>query len=291
MTLRSIVSSIIVGMLSLVTLPTAMADLKEIKKAGVIRHLGIPYANFVTGHGDGLDVEIIRLYAQELGVAYEYAQSSWETVISDLSGKRAIPKGEDVEIIGESEVRGDIIGNGLTVLPWREKLISFSSPYFPTAIWVVARVDSELRPIIPTGDLKKDLAATRLLLKGRRMLGIPNTCLDPVLYDLEGVEPIYKEGVSLNDVAPALIARESEVSILDVPDSLVALAKYPDKIKVLGVITERQSMAFGIAKDSPQLLASFNAFLEKLEKNGILKKLIFRYYPGIEYYFPEMAND
>ncbi len=112
-------------------LPVAAADLKEIKKAGVIRHLGVPYANFVTGHGDGLDVEIIRLYAEELGVAYEYVQSSWQTVISDLSGKRAIPKGQDVEIIGESEVKGDIIGNGLTVLPWREKLISFSSPYFP----------------------------------------------------------------------------------------------------------------------------------------------------------------
>ncbi len=123
------------------------------------------------------------------------------------------------------------------------------------------------------------------------MLGIPNTCLDPVLYNLEGVEPVYKEGVSLNDVAPALIARESEVSILDVPDSLVALAKYPEKIKILGVITERQLMAFGISQNSPELLASFNAFLEKLRKSGRLKKLIFQYYPGIEYYFPEMAKD
>lgn len=291
MTLRSIVSSIIAGVLSFVVLPVAAADLKEIKKAGVIRHLGVPYANFVTGHGDGLDVEIIRRYAEELGVTYQYVQSSWQTVISDLSGKRAFPKGEDVEIVGESEVKGDIIGNGLTVLPWREKVISFSRPYFPTAIWVVARVDSELRPITPTGDLKKDLAATKLLLKGKRVLGIPNTCLDPVLYNLEGVEPVYKEGVSLNDVAPALIACESEVSILDVPDSLVALTKYQDKIKILGVITERQAMAFGIPQNSPELLASFNAFLEKLEKDGVLKQLILRYYPGIEYYFPEMTKD
>lgn len=291
MTLRSIVSSIIFGMICFVVLPVAMADLKEIKETGVIRHLGVPYANFVTGHGDGLDVEIIRLYAQELGVTYKYVKSSWETVISDLSGKRAIPEREGVKIIGESDVKGDIIGNGLTVLPWREKVISFSRPYFPTEIWVVAQVDSELRPITPTGDLKKDLAATKLLLKGRRVLGILNTCLDPALYNLEGVEPVYKEGVSLNDVAPALIAGESEVSILDVPDSLVALTKYPDKIKVLGVITERQSMAFGIAKDSPELLASFNAFLEKLEKNGVLKKLILRYYPGIEYYFSEMTKE
>lgn len=27
------------------------ADLKDVKKKGVLRHLGIPYANFVTGAG------------------------------------------------------------------------------------------------------------------------------------------------------------------------------------------------------------------------------------------------
>ncbi|GAB6162936.1 hypothetical protein JCM12298_20960 [Desulfothermus naphthae] len=31
-------------------------DLPEIKKRGVIRHLGVPYANFVTGAGDGFSV-------------------------------------------------------------------------------------------------------------------------------------------------------------------------------------------------------------------------------------------
>ena len=33
-------------------------DLREIRERGVLRHLGVPYANFVTGSGDGLDVEI-----------------------------------------------------------------------------------------------------------------------------------------------------------------------------------------------------------------------------------------
>ena len=33
---------------------TATIDLDEVKAAGVLRHLGIPYANFVTGAGDGI---------------------------------------------------------------------------------------------------------------------------------------------------------------------------------------------------------------------------------------------
>jgi ABC-type amino acid transport substrate-binding protein len=209
-------------------------------------------------------------------------------VISDLCGKKVIPKGDEVEIIGQSEVKGDIIGNGLTILSWRKKVIDYSVPYIPTAIWVVAREDSELKPIPPSGDLKKDVAATKLLLRGKEVLAIRNTCVDPVLYDLKEVTPLYKEGIELNDLAPAVIKGGAELCILDVPDALVALEKYPGAIKILGRITEDQSMGFGISKDCPELLKSFNSFLEKLRKEGKLKKIILKYYPEIERYFPAL---
>ena len=46
-------------------------DLQDIRERGVLRHLGVPYANFVTGSGDGMDVEIVQLFARHLGVRYE----------------------------------------------------------------------------------------------------------------------------------------------------------------------------------------------------------------------------
>lgn len=269
----------------------AMADLKEIKERGEIRHLGVPYANFVTGDGEGLDVEILKLYAAEIGVTYKFVKSSWGTVISDLSGKKVIPKGEDVEFVGESDVKGDIIGNGLTVLAWRGKVINFSQPYFPTAIWVVTRNDSDLRPIMPSGDIKKDIAATKQLLVGKQVLAIRNTCLDPVLYDLKGTTPFYKEGIDLNDLAAVVIKGDAALCILDVPDTLVALEKYPRMIKVLGTITEKQEMAFGISKNSPELSSSFNSFLAKLKKTGKLTELMVRYYPLIRQYFPTAGTE
>ena len=48
------------------------ADLSEVKERGVLRHLGIPYANFVTGSGDGLDVEMVKGFAGHLGVRYAF---------------------------------------------------------------------------------------------------------------------------------------------------------------------------------------------------------------------------
>ena len=61
-------------------------DLAEIKARGVLRHLGVPYANFVTGSGDGLDVEIVQLFARHIGVRYEYVKTDWPNVIGDLVG-------------------------------------------------------------------------------------------------------------------------------------------------------------------------------------------------------------
>ena len=73
----------------IVSVTSAFADdLREIRERGVLRHLGVPYANFVTGSGDGLDVEIVQLFARHLGVRYEYVPTTWGDVIGDLTGKQ-----------------------------------------------------------------------------------------------------------------------------------------------------------------------------------------------------------
>ena len=270
--------------------PCCLADLDEIKASGELRHLGVPYANFVTGDGEGLDARILKMYSEKIGVKYRYVKTDWDTLIGDLSGKKFVVRGDNVEFTGEVPVKGDIIGNGLTVIPWRQKIINFSQPYFPSAIWVVAKADSPVKPIQPTSDPKKDVEVTRDLLKGREVLGIKNTCVDLDLYNLKDSKPIYMEGISLNDLAAALIKGAAEISILDVPDSLVALSKFPGKIKILGSITGKQDMGFGISKDSPKLLASFNEFLDELKSSGELGKLIHKYYPGIDRYFPEVTK-
>jgi hypothetical protein len=66
-------------------------DLPEIRQRGVLRHLGIPYAHFVrnTTKGlDGLDVELMQLFAAHLGVEYQWVQTSWSEVFGDLTGQK-----------------------------------------------------------------------------------------------------------------------------------------------------------------------------------------------------------
>lgn len=266
------------------------ADLAQIRESGVLRHLGVPYSNFVSGDGDGLDVDILKMYASELGVKYEHVPTSWETVIADLSGKRFLLKGDMVEIIGEVPIKGDIIGNGFTILPWRREVINFSIPYFPSAVWVLAAAGSSLKPINPGNDPAGDVALTKELLIGKHILGIKDTCLDPVFYDLKGATAQYREGLQLNDLPGAIMKGDYEITMQDAPDALLVLANNPGKIKVLGPITEHQFMAFGISKDSPELLKSFDQFLTKLKDSGKLREMIVKYYPRILDYFPNAGN-
>jgi len=262
---------------------------EEVKKAGVLRHLGIPYANFVTGSGDGMDVELIRLFAANLGVKYEFVKTDWDTIFGDLTGKRAKIKGGEVEITGQAPVKGDLAANGLTVLAWREKLVDFSRPTFPNQVWLVARADSPLKPIKPSGTAAKDIAAVKRLIAGHSLIGKSGTCIDPALYAIDsgnGVRITDFSG-SLNEIAPALLKKEAELTLLDVPDALVALQKWPGKIKIIGPVSEVQDMSVAFSKDSPQLREAFNRFLEKCRKDGTYISLAKKYYPFAFDYFPQ----
>jgi ABC-type amino acid transport substrate-binding protein len=264
------------------------ADLPEIKQKGVLRHIGIPYANFVTGSGDGMDVELIKLFAQDLGVKYEFVNASWDSVISDLTGKKVKPKGNDIEIIGDAPIRGDLIANGFTVLPWREKIVNYSNPTFPNQIWLVARADSPVKPITPSGDIGMDISAVKALLKGRTLLGKAKTCLEPSLYGIKetGAQVKLFPG-ELNELAPAVVNGEAELTMLDVPDALVALEKWPSKIKIIGPLSPNQEMAVAFAKNSPQLREAFNQFFVKCKADGKYLSIVKKYYPAVFDYYAD----
>lgn len=264
------------------------SSLGAVQERGVLRHLGIPYANFVTGAGDGMDVELIQGFADWLGVDYEYVQTDWSSAIGDLTGKEVRAEGDEVEIIGEVPIRGDVIANGMTVIPWREKVVAFAEPTFPTQVWLMSRADSPVSPIRPTNSLVEDIVQTKSVLDGKTLLGKLDTCLDPSLYDMEktGAEISLFDG-TLNELAPALLANESEFTLLDVPDALVALQKWPGQIKVIGPVSEPQDMAPAFRRDDTALRDAFNTYLAELKADGRFDALALKYYPFVADYFPE----
>jgi len=267
-------------------------DLAEIRQRGTIRHLGIPYANFVTGSGDGFDVELIRLFAEHLGLRYQYVETDWKRVVGDLSGRTVRVVGDDVEVTGTAPIRGDLVSNGYTMLPWREKVVAFSEPTFPTQVWLIARSDFPMKPIQPSGEIERDIEAVKSVLKGRTLLGVANSCLDPGLYNITAPATRIRlfEG-RLDDVAPAVIKGVAELALLDLPDSLISMQKWPGKTKVIGPVSPPQRMATAFRKESPELRRAFNEFLKLCQRDGTYMRLVRKYYPYAADYSPAFFRD
>ena len=280
----------------LLTTTAFAVDLADIRQQGVLRHLGIPYANFVTATDDvidGLDVVLIRLFAEHLGVRYELVKTSWSEALGDLTGQRVRPKGEEVTVLGKTRVRGDILANGLTVLPWREKVVNYSIPTFPTGVWLVARADSPIKPIEPSGDMETDIRRVLALIPGRSVMTVKGTCLDADLYELAsaGAEiRFHAAGESLNGIVPSVINGAAEATLLDIPHALVALQKWQGKIKVIGPVSPPQFMGVAVAKSSPELLQAFNAFFEASWNDGTYEGLVRKYYPAIFLYLGDFFH-
>jgi ABC-type amino acid transport substrate-binding protein len=113
------------------------------------------------------------------------------------------------------------------------------------------------------------------------------TCLDPALYDLEETGAnilFFTESENLDEVAAAIIRGVAETTLLDIPDAMVALQRWPGDIKILGPISESQVMGVAVAKNSPDLLKEFNTFFDKIWKDGTYRALVTKYYPSVFLY-------
>ncbi|MCM8613421.1 MAG: transporter substrate-binding domain-containing protein [Candidatus Accumulibacter sp.] len=283
-------SILLIFVTSLFVGPAAAADLKEIQARGELRHLGIRYANFVTGDGDGFDVDLVRGFAKHIGVRYQLVYTDFYNVIRDLLGKNVVRKGDEVTLEGDFPVRGDIIATGFTVLPWRERVLLYSEPTFPSQVLLVARADSPQSPIKGSSSLARDIQETKAMIGKKSLLVMERTCLDPANYGLKGVGldlRTYTKSTNLNEMVPALLNRDAELTLLDVPDAILDLQKWAGKIKVLGPISEEQDLAAAFPKSAPELRAAFNEYLRKIRADGTYDQLVNKYYPGIRRYFPD----
>jgi ABC-type amino acid transport substrate-binding protein len=271
-------------------------DLDEVKEAGVLRHIGIPYANFVTispENGElneaGLDVEIIRGFALYLGVEYQFVEGRSDNVYGLLTGQNV--KYQDQQIIfgKQQEIQGDLLADGITVLDWRKKIVDFSDDYFPAGIWLFARSDSTLQPIIPSGSIHEDIIQVKAQLNGREVLGKKYSSLDPDLYHLKSTGAqimLAHQQQNINDMALLIINNSAETTLMDVVDGLTALAMWSGTIKAIGPISEEQRMAVVFPKSSPKLRQAFNVYLQEIRKNGTYSKLVKKYYPEVFNFYP-----
>lgn len=258
--------------------------LTEIRARGELQHLGVPYARFANNDADGLDCVLIRRFAQHLGVRYKFIPTSWEDAIPDLTGKRPAPSG-----IGQpvTRIRGDILANGLSMIPDRQKYVVFSKPTFTAQVWLLAKPDTDIKPIQPTGSIEKDIEITIAKTAGKTVYGIKDLCIDVNLFPklLETAKAAVNIPLQTLPQPISFLKSPYTIFLMESPSALMALGMWPYSFKIIGPVAKQQNMGAAFAPDSIELRNEFDRFFVELWKSGEYQKLVLRYYPNSFQYF------
>ena len=217
----------------------SLADVKKAGKMTVATSPDFPpFESLENNEVVGIEVEIMKLIAKDLGVEIEFTQMDFDSVL-----------------VGIEAAKYDCAMSGITITPAREKNMLFTKPYYNAAQVIVVKADSAIKG-------KADLA-------GKTVSVQTGTTAEAGCQD----EKIATQGYTANaDAKAALTTGKVDAWVVD---NLTALqmVEEGDGLKVLEEKMTEEPYAFAFAKGSEDLVAEINKSLEKLINDGTVEKI------------------
>ena len=192
----------------------------------------------------GIDVEICKAIAEEMGKTLVIEDMQFDSVITSVQTGKA-----------------DLGAAGLTVTEDRLKNINFSESY-ATAAQVI---------IVPTGS---DIASPDDL-EGKRIGVQLGTTGDIYAEDIaDATIERYNKGF---EAVQALLQGKIDAVIIDNEPAKVYAEQNPDTLIIVDEAFTYEEYAIAISKENTQLLDDVNAAIEKLKESGKLDEIVNKY--------------
>lgn len=222
--------------------------LDDIKKRGVLRwgadaEGGAPYVFLDPTDNEtkiGFEVDIAQALAREWGVRSEFVQNSFDGLIPALN-------------------RGnyDIALNGLEITADRAEIVHFSNPYYVSPLQIVVKRGRKDIQCLP--DLKKRVVGT-----------LKASFAERLLHDASDIEVRSYDG-QINPYEDLSLGRLDAV-VMDYPISLY-YGRPNTKLDEVGCFLGEVHYGVALRKEDTELLQAVNQTLDKLIKNGTLRKI------------------
>ena len=207
----------------------------------------------------GLEADFARELAQYLGKTLRFVELDWEDQIPALLDNRI-----------------DIIMSGMSVTPLREVRITFTVPYFESGQAALIRRQDAAR--FSTGFFSLLTSSAIGALKDTTGAFFVETRFSSVR------KKLY---TNINDAVKDLIDKNIDMFIYDAPMVLYLASENESRgLTVLSTILSKEPLtwgfalltqeplAWGVRKDNVELIESANKFLQALNKEGKLNKMI-----------------
>ncbi len=123
---RVLVTTIVLLSATAATAQTATGRLEQVRRAGEVRvciwpdYYSISYRNTRTGELEGIDIDLARELARDLGVGVRFIDSSFKTMIDDLLADRC-----------------DVSMHGVAITPARLEKLVFTQPHLRSGIYAI----------------------------------------------------------------------------------------------------------------------------------------------------------
>lgn len=241
----SMVAIISLGIMGCGQTNKALENIKKNKKIIVGMSPDYPPFEFKDKQGNivGMDIEIIKEIAKDLGVEYEIKEMDFGGLIPALSANKL-----------------DVVLSGMNPNPEREKSVTFSDGYY----------DSKSQFVVNKGDADKYKSLKDF--EGKKISVQQGTVQEGQVGDISGAE--IKALGKTTDCILTLQGKKVDAVLLDKP---VALANVHanSKLELVNVeIVDKEQKPFAVAmkKGETDLQAEINKTISRLKSEGKLEE-------------------
>ena len=200
----------------------------------------------------GFDVDLAQKAAEEMGIKIEYQPIDWTVKESELESGNV-----------------DLLWNGFSITPERQKKVLFSDPYMDNRQIIITLKDSPVNS-------KADLAGKRVTVQGE------SSALEAVMKDDAFVKALAEPPVEYatnNECFKDIEAKRCDAIVVD-----EVLARYymkqngEENYKVLEDNFGEEQFAVGMRKDDTALMDALNQAMKELREDGTYDEIYQKYF-------------
>lgn len=210
-----------------------------------------PFENLENGEYVGLDIEIAKAVAQEMGLECEFKTQQFDTILPSVAAGGQVDMGI----------------SGITVDPERAEQVDFSDTYY---------IDDQAIAAMKGGSITAENATEALNAEGVVIAVQSGTTGETYVQENFPNATVQAYGNS-TDCFAAMQAGQAVAVCTNkaVVEKMLADA-YTDAEVVLSVATGEE-YAIALSKDNPELTKAVNEALAKLQENGTIDELVTQY--------------
>lgn len=228
------------------------ADLKAVKKSGKLVIATSPdfppFENLENGEVVGIEIEVMQLVADKLGLKLDIQQMDFDSVLPGIQAGKY-----------------NVGVSGITITEARKKNVLFTDPYYIAAQSIV----------VPEGSA----IAAKADLKGKKISVQTGTTAESVAME----ENIYEVSAfaANSDAQAALTTGKVDAWVID---NLTAKqmvesynAEHDDKLVILSESMTEEPYAFAFAFGSEDVVAEINPIIKSLIEDGTMASIFEKY--------------